>query len=201
MTRGLTAEGGPTEVGLPTFPSRRFVVAGGLTIAHEGIVEYELVDLHDGAARALALTLLRATGFLSRGPMTNRALPAGPIIEMEGSQVLGRHSWSYAVALGEVDPYALVDDAFLPLQVAVGQGRGDWTAVGDMLRVTGAEVSAVRRVGGALEVRVFNPTANEVRVDIGHRSGWLVDLRGQPQASVDGGFELGPWRIATLRLR
>ncbi len=201
VTRGLTVEGGPTEVGLPTFPSRRFVVAGGLTIAHEGIVEYELVDLHDGVARALALTLLRATGFLSRGPMTNRALPAGPIIEMEGSQVLGRHSWSYAVALGEVDPYALVDDAFLPLQVAVGQGRGDWTAVGDMLRVTGAEVSAVRRVGGALEVRVFNPTANEVRVDIGHRSGWLVDLRGQPQASVDGGFELGPWRIATLRLR
>ena len=87
------------------------------------------------------------------------------------------------------------------MQVAVGQGRGDWTAVGDMLRVTGAEVSAVRRVGGALEVRVFNPTANEVRVEIGHRSGWLVDLRGQPQASVDGGFELGPWRIATLRLR
>ena len=201
VTRGLTVEGGPTEVGLPTFPSRRFVVAGGLTIAHEGIVEYELVDLHDGTAGALALTLLRATGFLSRGPMTNRALPAGPIIEMEGSQVLGRHSWSYAVALGEVDPYALVDDAFLPLQVAVGQGHGDWTAVGDMLRISGVEVSAVRRVGGALEVRVFNPTANEVHVDIGHRSGWLVDLRGQPQASVDGGFELGPWRIATLRLR
>ena len=55
--------------------------------------------------------------------------------------MLGRHSWSYAVALGEVDPALLVDDAFLPLQVAVGQGRGDWTAVGDMLRVTGAEVS------------------------------------------------------------
>ncbi len=48
VERGLTAEGGPTEVGIPTFPSRRFVGAGGLTIAHEGLVEYELVDVHEG---------------------------------------------------------------------------------------------------------------------------------------------------------
>src|SRR5699024_812873 len=45
VTRGLTAEGGPTEVALPTFPSRRFVSAGGLTVAHDGLTEYELVDL------------------------------------------------------------------------------------------------------------------------------------------------------------
>ncbi len=201
VERGLVAEGGPTEVGLPTFPSRRFVSAGGVTIAHEGIVEYELVDIHDGSARALALTLLRATGFLSRGPMALRALPAGPIIEMEGSQVRGVHRWSYAVALGDVDPYALVDEASLPMPVAVGQGRGNWSDVGDLLRVDGAEVSAVRRVGGSLEVRVFNPTSDEVRVDLGHRGGWIVDLRGRPQEPVEGGFALGPWKIATIRLR
>ena len=45
VERGLTAEGGPTELGLPTFPSRRFVQAGGLTVAHEGLLEYELVDI------------------------------------------------------------------------------------------------------------------------------------------------------------
>ena len=77
---------------------------------------------------------------------------------MEGSQVLGVTPWSYAVALGDVDPYALVDDAFLPMHVAIGQGRGNWSDVGDLLRVDGAEVSSVRRVGTALEVRVFNPT-------------------------------------------
>ncbi len=38
VTRGLTAEGGPNEIGLPTFPSRRFVSAGGLTVAHDGPV-------------------------------------------------------------------------------------------------------------------------------------------------------------------
>ncbi len=102
---------------------------------------------------------------------------------------------------GEADPYALVDDAFLPLLVAVGHGQGNWTESGDMLRLSGAEVSSVRRVGTALEVRVFNPTANEVQVDIGHRTGWLVDLRGLPEGDVEGTFPLGPWRIATLRLR
>ena len=201
VERGLTAEGGPTEVGLPTFPSRRFVRAGGLTVAHEGMVEYELVDIREGGARSLALTLLRATGFLSRGPMAMRALPAGPIVEMEGPQVLGRHTWRYAVALGDTDPYALVDDAFLPMLVATGEGRGDWSDVGDMLRISGAEVSSVRRVGTALEVRVFNPTPQQAAVDIGHHTGWLVDLSGQTETPVEGGFLLAPWRIATLRLR
>ena len=37
VERGLTAEGGPTEQGLATYPSRRFVRAGGLTVAHEGL--------------------------------------------------------------------------------------------------------------------------------------------------------------------
>jgi len=201
VERGLTAEGGPTEFGLPTFPSRRFVQAGCLTVAHEGLTEYELVDVREGGARTLALTLLRATGFLSRGPMALRALPAGPIMEMSGSQVLGSHSWRYAVALGDVDPYALADDAFLPLQVTVGKGRGDWSDVGDMLHITGAEVSSVRRVGGALEVRLFNPTSHDVEVDVGHHTGWLVDLRGRTIDHVEGRFTLGPWRIATLRLR
>ena len=40
-----TAEGRPDEAGIPTFPSRRFVSAGGLTVVHEGLLEYELVDI------------------------------------------------------------------------------------------------------------------------------------------------------------
>ena len=56
--RGLTAESGVHEHGLPTFPSRRFVDASdgtaGLALVHDGLLEYEVVD--DG--RELALTLL-----------------------------------------------------------------------------------------------------------------------------------------------
>ena len=53
------------EFGLPTAPSRRFVSAGGLTVVHDGVCEYELIDIHSGpegaTAGTLALTVLRAS--------------------------------------------------------------------------------------------------------------------------------------------
>ncbi len=45
VTRGLTAEGRPDEFGLPTAPANRFVTAGRLTVVHDGVCEYELVDV------------------------------------------------------------------------------------------------------------------------------------------------------------
>jgi hypothetical protein len=197
VERGLSAEGGPSERALPTFPSRRFVSAGGLTIAHEGLIEYELVD----SGGALALTLLRATGLLSRVEMTYRPLPAGPPLALEGPQLQGPVTVQYAVQVGECDPYALVEDAFVPLQTALGPGGGDRPESGQALEVSGAQVSAVRRVAGGLEVRVFNPDDTDTVVSLGTRRGWLVDLRGRPLAPFDGTFSLGPGQIATAHLR
>ena len=202
--RGLEAEGRPDELGLPTFPSRRFVSAGGLTVAHEGLLEYELVDI-DGEhserrARTMALTLLRSTGMLSRLGMAYRPLPAGPLTPVEGLQLRGHTIEArYALCVGCDDPYAMVDDAFLPLEVVYAAGGG-WRAVtGSALEVEGAEVSAVRRQAGMLEVRVFNPTDRPVTVGVGARSGWLVDLRGRTVEPVDGSFGLRPFGIATFR--
>ena len=200
VTRGLEAEGGPTELPLPTYPSRRFVSAGGLTLAHEGLPEYELVDLDDGHAHELAVTLLRATRMLSRGPMRQRPLPAGPDIELRGSQVPGPHRLRLAVTVDAIDPYALVDDAFNPLLVATGEGTGDAAATGSALTIDGAQVSAVRRVAGALEVRLFNPTDTPTTATIAHRSGWLVDLRGRGIERFDESISLGPHAIVTARM-
>ncbi|HVF15061.1 MAG TPA: glycoside hydrolase family 38 C-terminal domain-containing protein, partial [Acidimicrobiales bacterium] len=207
VERGLLAEGGVTERGLPTFPSRRFVSAGGLTVVHEGLLEYELVD--DGTA--LALTLLRCVGVLSGTELAYRPMPAGPPLPVEGAQMPGRHVLRYAAAVGDptsgdpttggLDSYALADDAFLPLLVTAGSGTGGRPATGSALAVTGAQVSAVRRiVGGVLEVRVFNPSEREATVDLGDRSGWLVDLRDRPLQPVTGSFRLRPWGIATVHL-
>jgi mannosylglycerate hydrolase len=201
VTRGLIAEGGPTEMSLPTYPARRFVGAGGLAIATDRLLEYELVAIHGGEAHALAVTLLRASRLLSRGPMTTRPLPAGPEIEMDGSQVLGAHTIRYAVAVGDVDPYALAEDAFVPLLVTMGNGAADAATTHQALVVDGAQVSSVRRGdGGRLEVRVFNPTSTASTVSLGGRRGWRVDLRGRPLEAVDGSFELGPWALATVAL-
>jgi hypothetical protein len=71
----LVAEGGLNVVGYPMYPSRRFVVAA-VTVLHEGLLEYELVDI-DETARARWRSLLRATGLLS-GPMASRPLRPGP---------------------------------------------------------------------------------------------------------------------------
>ena len=217
VTRGLVAEGGESEAPLPTYPSRRFVQAGGLTVVHEGLLEYELVDIEpDGSgtdrAGALALTLLRATGVISRGPMTTRPMPAGPGTPVEGPQMIGPLRVRYAVQTGPADPYALVDDAFLPLLLAdparirgmADKGSAEAVDQGCALDVRGAEVSAVRRLGSTadapLEVRVWNASAEPRDLEIVGRSGWMVDLRGGPVAPFDGRARLGPWRIATLLL-
>ena len=196
VERGLVAEGGPTEMGLATYPSRRFVRAGGLTFVHEGLLEYELIDIEEDAARTLAVTLLRATGMLSQGPMATRPLPAGPLTPMEGPQQQGPVDARFAIHLGERDPYAVVDDAFLPLLVT-RPGNGSGPANGQALSVTGAEVSAIVRVADQLHVRLFNPSAEPTTVEVAGRRGWLLDLRGRPLCAFEGTFELTPWQIAT----
>ena len=114
---------------------------------------------------------------------------------MQGRQVL-----RYAVHVGDGDPYAIVDDVFLPLDVVSAPGGGGAPSTGTALQVHGAEVSAVVRRGGALEVRVFNPSEADSVVSIGGRTGWLVDLRGRPLEPFDGSFALRPRGIATAHL-
>ncbi len=210
VERGTVAEGGPTEAALATFPSRRFVAAGGLVVVHEGLLEYELTDLDDAqppTAGALALTLLRCTGVLSRGPMAMRALPAGPEVPAEGAQLPGRRVLRYGVAFGPDDTtplaaiaYPLVDERSLPLVGLTTEGGGHRGPRGSALRVEGAEVSAVLRRQGGLVVRVFNPTPEPVTVRFSGRSGRRVDLRGRDLGPLEGSLDLGPWEIATAEL-
>jgi hypothetical protein len=114
----------------------------------------------------------------------------------------GRHvSLSYALSVGDDDPYALADDVLLPLDVVTALGGGTRPASGSELVLEGAQVSALRRQAGVLEVRFFNPSAEATTVTIAGHSGWLVDLRGYPERSFEGSFELRPFGIATARLR
>lgn len=201
VTRGLTAEGRSEEFGLPTFPSRRFVAAGGLTVVHEGINEYELVNVADGHAHAMALTLLRATGMLSRIGMALRPLPAGPLTPVEGLQMLGRPlELHYGLTVDPVDPYTLADHVLAPFDSVASNGGGHRKTEGTALEIAGAVVSAVRRVGGQLEVRVFNPTPEPTSVQLPDQRGWIVDLRGQAVRHFEGSFNLQPFEICTFVL-
>jgi hypothetical protein len=218
VERGLEAEGGPTERALATYPSRRFVIAGGLTVVHDRILEHELVERGSGPdrsgatesgrgdpeapAHALALTLLRATGIISQGPMAFRPMPAGPPDPAPGAQVPGPHEWRWGVQLGDDvdDAYAAAEDAFVPLVVGYATGGGARPASGRVLEVDGAAVSSLVRDGRELVLRVFNPHDEPSTLTVAGRRGWLTDLRGRPVEPFEERLTLAPWRIATLRL-
>jgi FtsP/CotA-like multicopper oxidase with cupredoxin domain len=136
--------------------------------------------------------------------MAYRPFPAGPLTPVDGLQMAGRRvtlRYALALAAGHDDPYALADDVLLPLEVVASLGGGTRPASGTALSVEGAQVSAVRRERGVLEVRVFNPTADTATVSIAGHAGWLINLRGRPVQPFEGSFELRPFGIATARLR
>lgn len=209
VERGLTTEGGPHETPLPTFVSRRFVDASdgteGLALIHDGLLEYELVD--DG--RELALTILRATGYLSRSEIALRPNPAGPLDPLDGPQLQGPHAVEYAVMphTGTWEAaalYRVADQVLVPLERVRATGSGTQPATVRPLAVRGAVTSAVCREAGLVSMRVFNPGSNpttvEIDLDDGPARGWLVDLRGRPESRVEGAFELRAGGIATVRL-
>ena len=123
VRRGLDAEGGPTERPMSTFPSRRFVRAGGLTVAHEGLLEYELVDIADGRSAPAGPDPAALHRDAVPGPDDHPAAAGRAREPVGGPADAGSHTVRYAVQIGDGDPYALVDDAFVPLQVATGEGR------------------------------------------------------------------------------
>jgi mannosylglycerate hydrolase len=209
--RGLTAEGGVHELGLPTFPSRRFVDASdgtsGLSLIHDGLLEYEVVD----QGRAIALTLLRAVGYLSRIEPQLRPNPAGPPDPLDGPQMLGAQRAEYAVLVHagdwrDADCYGAADALLVPFERTRVPANTDArrAPAGTALRVDGAEVSSVLRVPGGLVVRVFRTGADTGPVTIEHEGvpgrGFVVDLRGRPTASFEGSLDLRPFEIATLQL-
>jgi mannosylglycerate hydrolase len=210
LHRGLTHDGNPIEAGLPTFPARRFVDCSdgeaGLAVVHDGVGEYEVV----GGGRELALTLLRTVGLLSRDDGSLRPVHTGPSVAVPHAEQLGLFRRSYAIVVhrGRWDGAGLLaraDDMLLPLEHAwIGPTTGEAPGAGAALTVDGAEVTAVFRAGGALIVRMVRmsdePGRVTVRVDGTPAKGWSVDLAGRPLAGVEGGFELGAWAIATLRL-
>jgi mannosylglycerate hydrolase len=215
VDRGLTAEGGPNEFGLPTFVSRRFVDASdgsaGLALVHDGLLEYELVTDDGKKGSEVALTLLRATGYLSRLQLSMRASPAGYPYPLEGPQVLGRRTFDYALLphrgdWRDANLYDAADEALVPLERirAGGVAGARREPTGARLRVEGARVSAVLREPGGLLARVFNPSPDRstaaVEQDGTPATGWTVDLVGRPVAPFEGAVELRPWEIATLRL-
>jgi Glycosyl hydrolases family 38 N-terminal domain len=214
VERGLTMEAGHGEVALPTFPAHGWLAAGGAAVLLDHVLEYELVG--GSGRRELALTLLRATGRLSRNLHPWRAEPAGPILEARGGQRLGPNRIAFAIMPfgGSWEEGGVPDAAEAyrnPFVVGPGGGAPDMPLTsGAGLRIDGRGVrlSALRRRDDWLELRLFAATDRPTRATVHgpFRAGREADLLGRPGRTLaveppgELRLELGPWEVRTVQL-
>jgi mannosylglycerate hydrolase len=219
VERGTAAEGSQSvdgcpadperggEYPLPTFPAHGFVDAGGAGVLLTQATEYELTGT------ALALTVLRCSGQLSRNVHPYREEPAGPQVATPQAQMIGITSvtfaiqphardWAAANLIGSGEHYRH------PLHAARGGappgGSLEKSEAG--LEVQGAVLTSLRRLHGALEVRLVAQSAEPVIASVqgSFSQARRIDVLGHPSGELDGAngnvtLNLRPWEIATLR--
>jgi alpha-mannosidase len=183
--RPLVGEGNwELEAPSRTWPARGAVLAAGVAVLAEGVVEYEVTG------DELAVTVLRCVGSISHAPLVTRPGHAGPDIGTPDAQMIGDTRFELAVypGAGREDVLPAWERFALPLIETPAPATGEAPRLpssGTLLAIDNAEVSAIRRLpDGRVEARVWNPTL-EART-----------------ASV-GGHEirLGPARIETMIVR
>jgi alpha-mannosidase len=228
VDRALTGEAGHGEVPTPTLPAHGFVHVAGATILLDHVTEYELVD-----GRELALTVLRSTGLISRNDNPFREDPAGPEVPVPAAQMVGpwqfafgllptAGSWDALKVLAAAEGYQL-PFVTVPGRAEAGQADGRQASAeassgpaaagpASGLRIDGRGVvlSALRRRGEELELRLVARTATDTQATISGRpivAARDVDLLGRPgpdrPVEPDGSLRLtlGAWEIRTIRIR
>ena len=211
---GARRDPGSPELELPTYPMWSFVDVSdgrvGLALITDGLHEYEVLP---GARPELALTLLRAVGWLSREDLTTRTGHAGPALETPGAQVLGEHRFRYSLFFHSGDwergaVWRAAETALTPMLTGRGQAV---TTLGpgielepDCIQMT----ACIPRPNG-FDLRLLNasdqPRVALVRHDVRPADVAWITLGGDPGGDVevsDGIMRLSlrPWQIATLRI-
>jgi len=138
-----------------TFPHQGFVAANGLMVIAPGLPEAEATA--DGT---IAVTLVRAIGWIARYDLRTRPVPAGPPIEIPGAQMHGTIEARLALVAGD-DP-VVGRDAELGLRGAIGGPSPHLRDGASLLALDppGLVLSAVKPAedGDGIVVRVLNPT-------------------------------------------
>jgi membrane-associated phospholipid phosphatase len=169
----------------------------GLAVGVDGLREYSV--LHDGGT--IAITLLRAVGFLSRGDLPERRGHAGPELATPSAECLGARSYRYTVIpLDDRTDLARaarsVHEWLSPPLVISGDGRSR-SLVSFADPATPLVLTALRAgPDGALVVRLANPQREEavgtLRFERAVRASRPVDLR-------EGDLTLGNTGLDVIR--
>ena len=167
---------------------------GALAVGVDGLREYAV--LHDG--RTIAVTLVRATGWLSRGDMPERRGHAGPALETPGAQCIGERTYRYCVVPLHGDmTLALAAREVREFLSPARLVRGD-RPVGPLVEIerdTSVQLSALRSgPDGAVVLRVFAPRGDDANATIRFarpvRDARAIDLREGDTTLGNTGFDV-----------
>jgi mannosylglycerate hydrolase len=167
---------------------------GAIAIGVDGLRDYAV--LHDG--KTIAITLLRAMGWLSRGDMPERRGHAGPALETPSAQCIGTRTYRYCVVpLAGDMTLALagreVREFLSPARVLTG-ARPTGPLV-ELPRDSVLQSSAIRAGrDGAIVLRLFNPRGSEASATVRFArpvaSATAVDLREGEQGLGNTGHDV-----------
>jgi alpha-mannosidase len=202
----------------------------GATVIAKGLHEYEVAQgllasltrgTRQGGSPAIALTLLRAVGDLSRNDLATRPSGhAGPPVATPGAQCIGRHTFTIAFEPRRAPPpperlLSSARAATLPPRIVPARIPGGAAPLHQsFVRVEGdaaAVLSALKRADDrdSVIVRLFNPTDREtqatIRVDGEVAHAFAVNFleERQHELAVESGavaVPLRPHQIQTLEL-
>jgi alpha-mannosidase/mannosylglycerate hydrolase len=169
----------------------------GLAVGVDGIRDYAV--LRDGAA--IAITLLRAVGWLSRGDLRERRGHAGPALETPSAQCLGPQRFRYCVVPMNGDAtlgraYRSVREFLSPPLVARGDGDArTYLAMATDPADAPVTLSSLRAgPGGAFVLRLASlgdePVGATLRAHRPIRSARAVDLREGDLSLGDTGLDV-----------
>ncbi|GMV52194.1 MAG: hypothetical protein AMXMBFR67_37370 [Nitrospira sp.] len=212
------------ELPVGTMPQQGYVSVNsgrrGLTIANKGLPEVEV--LPDGQG-TIAVTILRAVGWLSREDTLVRVGGAGPQMPTPDAQCLGRQQVEYAVIPHggtwlEARAYRTAHEYLTPFYGSVtDRHEGALPEEGGLLEIEGDHsllLSACKKAerSDALILRFWNVARRETEARIRPRQRpsavRLVNLREEPldeqgvALDQDGAFLLraGPAKIVTVAI-
>lgn len=205
-------EGWMEPLPVATSHNQGLVTAGDLALFNRGLPEYEAVADDSGTINQVALTLLRGVGYLSRGDqgseLQTRPGWAGPGYATPDAQMIGKHTFEYAINLGGQqragDVIAQAKDYMHHAEHGfAGANINDLFTVKMSHKV---EMSTLRPTadGEAVFVRFSNPEGESAMITLGGKFPTAVESNYDgtlPEQSVDmSEFELKPYSMVTVRL-
>lgn len=197
-------------------PSLSAIEAGSLLFLHRAMQEYEILHgLQEAGGQQLGVTLIRSVGWLSRRDLVTRGVGAGPDMATPDAQCLGTERFEFQIAIDQhnrdtsaeagpeataqatVHPLVLAERFRRPLMVL----RGHTERWGAEIEIDNAnlQVSAIRRVGDAIELRLWNPTDAVQSLSISSGVWMRVNADGSP--SDRSACRVEAHEIVTLRCR